>query len=66
MALTTVLLISSRANEHAQVRDVLGAIRGKPYRLEIASSLADAIARLKQGGIQVAIPRTEPERQHRV
>jgi diguanylate cyclase (GGDEF)-like protein/PAS domain S-box-containing protein len=55
MALTTVLLISSRANEHTQVRKALDAIRGKPYRLEIAASLADALARLKQGGIQVAI-----------
>jgi diguanylate cyclase (GGDEF)-like protein/PAS domain S-box-containing protein len=55
MTSTTVLLISSRAHEHAEVRAALDAIRGKPFRLEIAATLAEALNRLKQGGIQVAM-----------
>jgi diguanylate cyclase (GGDEF)-like protein/PAS domain S-box-containing protein len=55
MASTTVLLISSRAHEHAEVRAALDAIRGKPFRLEVAATLADALNRFKQGGIQAAM-----------
>jgi diguanylate cyclase (GGDEF)-like protein/PAS domain S-box-containing protein len=55
MTSTTVLLISSRPHEHAQVRAALDAVRGTTYRLEIATSLADAFTRLRHGGIQVAL-----------
>ena len=55
MTSTTVLLISSKAHEHAQVRAALEAVRGTTYRLEIAGSLADALLRLRHGGIQVAL-----------
>src|SRR5688572_7576709 len=55
MIATTVLLISSKEHEHAQVRAALESVRGKPYRLEIAASLADGLARLRKGGVQVAL-----------
>jgi diguanylate cyclase (GGDEF)-like protein/PAS domain S-box-containing protein len=55
MTPTTVLLISSRSDEHAEVRAALEAIRGQPFRLEIATTLADALIRIRQGGIQAML-----------
>jgi len=55
MSATTVLLVSSRQGEHDEVRAALEAVRGQPYRLEIVSSLADALGRLRQGGIEAVL-----------
>src|SRR5262245_38179986 len=55
MSSTTVLLISSRQSEHEEVRIALEAVRGQPYRLEIVSSLGDALVRLRQGGVDAIL-----------
>jgi diguanylate cyclase (GGDEF)-like protein/PAS domain S-box-containing protein len=55
MSLTTVLLISSRRSEQERVRAALAAVRGQPYRLEVAASLADALPRFKTDSIDAVL-----------
>ena len=55
MSSATVLLFTSKASDKARVAEALGAIRGQPYRLEVASSLADGLARLKHGRIDAIV-----------
>jgi diguanylate cyclase (GGDEF)-like protein/PAS domain S-box-containing protein len=50
-----VLLISASPREQAEVRDALRSIHGRPYRLEVATSLADGLARLKQGQLDAIL-----------
>jgi diguanylate cyclase (GGDEF)-like protein/PAS domain S-box-containing protein len=51
MTSATVLLISAQPADQSRVQSALEAIRGQPYRLEVSASLADALARLRQGRI---------------
>ena len=51
MTSATVLLISAEPADQARVRDALESIRGKPYRLEVAATLSDGLARVRQGRI---------------
>ena len=55
MISATVLLISAEAAGRDQVRAALESIRGQPYRLEMAASLAEGFARIKQGGIDAIL-----------
>ena len=41
----TVLLIAAQRDDHARVRRALDGIRGKPFTLEIADTLAQGLAR---------------------
>ena len=51
MSTATVLLISAQSADKARLADALAAIRGQPYRLEVVSSLAEALNRIKHGRI---------------
>jgi diguanylate cyclase (GGDEF)-like protein/PAS domain S-box-containing protein len=51
MTSATVLLISAQPADQARVRGALESIRGQPYRLETAGTLANALARVRQGRI---------------
>ena len=51
----SVLLISAQPADKARVAGALNAIRGQPYRLEVASSLADGLACLKHGRIDAVL-----------
>lgn len=55
MPAATVLLISAQSSEKARVADALNAIRGQPYRLEVASTLADGLARIKHGRVDAVL-----------
>jgi diguanylate cyclase (GGDEF)-like protein/PAS domain S-box-containing protein len=50
-----VLLISSQPADKARVADALNAIRGRPYHLEVMSTLADGLARLKLGRVDAIL-----------
>jgi diguanylate cyclase (GGDEF)-like protein/PAS domain S-box-containing protein len=51
----TALLVSAQPADKAKVAAALAAIRGQPYRLEVASTLADALSRLKHGRIDAIL-----------
>ena len=55
MPSANVLLISAQPADKARVADALHAIRGQPYRLEVASTLTDGLARLKQGRVDAIL-----------
>src|SRR5512137_728563 len=55
MPSATVLLISAQSADKARVASALSAIRGQPYRLEVASTLADGLARIKHGRIDAVL-----------
>ena len=55
MPAATVLLITAQSADKARVADALAAIRGQPYRLEVASTLADGLARIKHGRIDAVL-----------
>ena len=51
----TVLLIAAQKDDHARVGQALAGIRGAPFRLETAGTLADGLARLKLGRIDAIL-----------
>jgi diguanylate cyclase (GGDEF)-like protein/PAS domain S-box-containing protein len=51
----TVLLVSAHPADQARVAGALAAIRGEPYRLEVASTLADGLVRLKHGRVDAIL-----------
>jgi diguanylate cyclase (GGDEF)-like protein/PAS domain S-box-containing protein len=51
----TVLLIAAQKDDHARVGQALAGIRGTPFRLETAGTLAEGIARLKLGPIDAVL-----------
>src|SRR5512145_2169983 len=55
MPSATVLLISAQPANKARMADALNAIRGQPYRLEVTSTLADGLARLKHGRVDAIL-----------
>jgi len=55
MANSTVLLIDSDADDQRLIREELLQIRGQPFALEIAATLAAALDRLKRPGIAVIL-----------
>ena len=55
MTTATVLLVSAAPREHAEVRAALESVHGRPYRLEVVSSLADGLARLKIGRLDAIL-----------
>jgi diguanylate cyclase (GGDEF)-like protein/PAS domain S-box-containing protein len=55
MSATTVLLVSAQASDKARIASSLQAIRGQPYRLEVASTLSDALARIRHGRIEAVL-----------
>ena len=55
MSQTTVLLVSADPVDHAGVRAAMAAVRGQPYRLEIAPSLADALAAVRTGRVEAIL-----------
>ena len=55
MSSAQVLLISARPADLTQVRAALESIRGQPYRLDAASSLADGLARVRQEHVDALI-----------
>jgi len=55
MTSATVLLICAQSGDQAQVRSALEAIRGQPYRLEVAGTLADGLARIRQGRVDAIV-----------
>ncbi len=55
MSAATVLLISAQPADKARVADALQSIRGQPYRLEVASTLTDGLARMKLGRVDAVL-----------
>ena len=55
MPSATVLHVSSHPADKARVASALGAIRGQPYRLEVTSTMADALARIKHGRVDAIL-----------
>ena len=55
MSSATVLLISAQPADKARLADALAAIRGQPYRLEVASTLAEALNRVKHGRVDAIL-----------
>ena len=55
MQSATVLLLSSRLEDHALFAEALAAIRGNPFRLEVVDNLAAGLARLKQGRVDALL-----------
>ncbi len=55
MSTATVLLISALPADKAHLADALAAIRGQPYRLEVVSSLAEALSRIKHGRVDAIL-----------
>ncbi len=55
MSHTNVLLVSADAADHADVRAAIQGVRGQPYRLETARTLADALAAIKAGGVDAML-----------
>jgi diguanylate cyclase (GGDEF)-like protein/PAS domain S-box-containing protein len=55
MPYATVLLISAQAPDKARVSSALNAIRGQPYRLEVTSTLAEGLARIKHGRVDAVL-----------
>ena len=55
MSSANVLLVSAQPADKARVAAALAAIRGEPYRLEVASTLADGLARLKHGRVDAIL-----------
>ena len=55
MSIATILLISAQSADKARLAEALGAIRGQPYRLEVTSTLADALNRIKHGRIDAIV-----------
>jgi diguanylate cyclase (GGDEF)-like protein/PAS domain S-box-containing protein len=55
MSSATVLLISAQTADQVRLRSALGAIRGQPYRLEAAGTLADGMARVRRGRIDAIV-----------
>jgi diguanylate cyclase (GGDEF)-like protein/PAS domain S-box-containing protein len=51
----TVLLIGAENDDRARVGAALGGIRGQPFRLEVAGTLADGLAVLKLGRIDAVL-----------
>ncbi len=55
MSSATVLLVSARPDDLSRVREALASIRGQPYRLEAAATLADGLARIRQAQVDALI-----------
>ena len=55
MSSATVLLICADPREQSRVRAAVDAIRGQPFRLETVTTLADGLARIRQGRIEVVM-----------
>jgi diguanylate cyclase (GGDEF)-like protein/PAS domain S-box-containing protein len=55
MPSANVLLVSAQPSDKARVASAFAAIRGQPYRLEVTSTLAEALARMKHGRIDAVL-----------
>jgi PAS domain-containing protein len=55
MPSANVLLISAHPADKARVADALHAIRGQPYRLEVTSTLAEGLLRIKHGRVDAIL-----------
>ena len=55
MSTATVLLISALPADKVYLAEALAAIRGQPYRLEVVSSLAEALSRIKHGRVDTIL-----------
>jgi diguanylate cyclase (GGDEF)-like protein/PAS domain S-box-containing protein len=55
MTAVTVLLVSAAPREQAEVRAALESTHGRPYRLEVVTSLTAALARLKEGRLDAIL-----------
>ncbi len=55
MSQATVLLIGAQPEDHARTGQALAGIRGQPFRLETAHSLAEGLARLKRSRIDAVL-----------
>jgi diguanylate cyclase (GGDEF)-like protein/PAS domain S-box-containing protein len=51
----TVLLISAQPDDQVRVREALAAIRGEPFQLEVATTLADGLARIKRSAVDAIL-----------
>jgi diguanylate cyclase (GGDEF)-like protein/PAS domain S-box-containing protein len=55
MPSANVLLVSAQPADKARVAAAFAAIRGQPYRLEVASTLSDGLSRIKHGRIDAVM-----------
>jgi len=55
MSVANVLLISAVSEDHARIGEALRAIRGQPYQLVVAESLADGLALLRQHCVEAIL-----------
>lgn len=55
MPSANVLLVSAQSADKARVANAFAAIRGQPYRLEVTSTLGEALARIKHGRVDAVL-----------
>ena len=55
MPSANVLLVSAQSADKARVAGAFAAIRGQPYRLEVTSTLGEALARIKHGRVDAVL-----------
>ena len=55
MSYTNVLLVSADTADHASIRAAVDGVRGQPYHLEIAGTLADALAAVRAGRVDAVL-----------
>ena len=55
MSQTSVLIVTAEPADQAEVGTALDAIRGQPYRLETAASLADGLTAARSGRIDAIL-----------
>ncbi len=55
MSSANVLLISPDTRDHERVREAMDAIRGQPFQLEVARTLAEGLGRMKLGRLEVVL-----------
>jgi diguanylate cyclase (GGDEF)-like protein/PAS domain S-box-containing protein len=55
MSSSNVLLVCPDPRDQARAREAIDAIRGQPFHLEVANSLAEGLARIKRGRLEAVL-----------
>lgn len=55
MSYTNVLLVSAEPADHAEIQSAVDGVRGRPYRLAVVGTLADALAAVRTGQVDALL-----------